>query len=84
MGELFEIVFPFNGQELFFFGVARLAARHNISLGAFPAAGNRDDMIHGEFFGRRRALAVMALPFCHPAFPPLGPSELPGFAAFAF
>ena len=50
---MFEIVFPFYGQELFFSGVAGLAARYNIALGAFAAAGNRDDMIHGEFFGRR-------------------------------
>lgn len=43
-----EIFFPFDRQELFFGGVTVLAARDHVSLGAFTAAGDRDDMIHGE------------------------------------
>ena len=82
--ELFEIRLPLHGQELFFCVVTRFAAWHHIAPGTFPAARNRDDVIHGQFFGWRWASAVVTPAFCNSAFPPLGLPELAGFTAFSF
>ena len=81
---MFEIIFPLHRQELFFHIVARFTARNHVSPGAFAAAGNRNDVIHGQLFGRRRAPAVITFTLCHLAFPPLGFPEFPGLAAFPF
>ena len=69
---------------MFFGGVAGFAARHHIAPGAFAAARNRDDVIHGQRFGRGCASAIMTFAFGHPALPPLGLPQLPGLAAFSF
>ena len=69
--ELYEILFPFHGQQLFLGIVAFLAAGRHIALGAFAAAGNGHNVIHGQILGRKRPAAVMANPFCQSAFPPL-------------
>jgi hypothetical protein len=82
--ELFEILLPLHRQEVFFHIVAGFAAGHHISAAAFPTAGNRHDVIHGQLFGRRWACAVITFTLCDPAFPPLGFPEFPGLAAFAF
>ena len=78
-----EIFFPLHRQKLFLGGVAGFAAGHHVTPGAFTAARDRDDVIHGQLFGRDCVPAVVTFTFCHPAFPPLGLPELPGLTAFA-
>jgi len=79
-----EVRVPLHGQELFFGVVAAFAAGDHIAAGAFAAARNRNDVIHGQLSGGCRASAVMAFTFGHPALPPLGLPQIPGFAALVF
>jgi len=79
-----EILFPFSGQEIFFFVVALFAARHKIPLHGFPAAHDRDQMVHGqfncfEFFSAIIAVAGRAFPF-----PPLGTAKFTGLCLLPF
>ena len=79
-----NVGFPLAGQQMLFFGVARFTAGYEVSFGAFAAPGDGNDMIHGEFFGRNGIFAVKTASFGAFPFPPLGISEIPGFAAFFF
>ena len=49
--ELLEVLFPFHGKQMFFGVVAFFAAGRHIALGAFAAAGNGHDVIHGQISG---------------------------------
>ena len=82
--ELFQVLIPFHGKQLFFGRVAFFAAGHHIALGALAAAGYGHDMVHGQLFGRGGAAAVMADPFGQAALPPLGVSQRPGFMTLPF
>lgn len=70
--KLLYIGIPLNGQQLLFGVVTLLAARNDVSFGAFTATGYRHDMIHGQPFGRKGTAAIVADPFCQATFPPLG------------
>ena len=76
-----QICLPFHGQEVFFLVIAFLACRHQVALGAFPAPGNRDDMIHGQLIGRCGTIAPMTASFGTATLPPLGSPNFPGFMA---
>ena len=78
-----EVVFPFQKKPLFFLIVAFLAAGNNIAFGGFPPAGDRYDVIHGEFFGRKRTAAVVTDPLVAFPFPPLGLAHFTCLVTFA-
>ena len=62
--------------------VAFLTSRNDVAFSALTAAGDGHDMVHGQFFGWRRAIAVMADTFGTATFPPLRVAEFSGFAPF--
>ena len=65
------------------FGVVTFfACCNDVAFSALAAAGDGHNMIHGQFFGRRSAAAVMADTFGATTLPPLRASELSGFAPF--
>ena len=82
--KLFQILLPFHGKQLLFGRVAFLAAGCHVAPDAFTAPGYRHDVIHGQLFRRGLPAAVVAHAFGQTAFPPLGFSKLPGFAARSF
>lgn len=68
---------------MLFFSVALFATRHEISLGGFTAAYDRDQVIHGKLPWREPLAAVMADPLGALSFPPLAGPQLLGFTALA-
>ena len=65
------------------FGVAFLAARHEIALCGFATANDRHEVIHRQICRRKLSTAMMAdagRPF---ALPPLAGTQLSSFSAFA-
>ena len=82
--ELFKVLFPFHGQQLFFIVVAFFAAGHHVASGAFTAAGYGHDVIHGQVLGSKRPAAIITGPFCQPAFPPLGFTQGSGPVTLTF
>jgi len=47
MSETSQVFIPLNRQKIFLFVVTILTGRHKITLGAFSASNEGDDMIHG-------------------------------------
>ena len=82
--ELFQVLIPFHGKQLFFGIVALFAAWHDIAFGAFSAAGYGHNVIHGQLFGQSRSPTVVTGSFGQSSFPPLGIPQLPGLAALSF
>ena len=78
---VFQVLLPFHREKMFFGVVAFLAGCNDVAFGTSAAAGYGNDMVHGQFFGRRGAPAVMADPFGTSSLPPLGIAQLPGLAA---
>lgn len=58
--ERVQILFPFSGQEIFFFVVARFAGRHKIPLHGFAAANDRDQVVHGQICWVELESAIVA------------------------
>jgi hypothetical protein len=82
--ERVEILLPFHGQKIFFFVVALFAARYKVSLHGFPAAHDRDKMVHGQIGRLELASAIVtdagrALPL-----PPLGTAQFTGLCFLPF
>ena len=63
--------------------VTLLAAWHQIALARLAAAYERYQMIHGQFFGRKLAGAMMAYAGGALALPPLARAQLPRFSPLA-
>ena len=82
--KFFKVLFPFHGEQLFFGVVAFLAAGRHIAFGAFTAAGNGHDVVHGQIFGRKRPAAVMANPLGQAALPPLRFAQRTGLVTLPF
>ena len=82
--KLCQILLPLHGEQLLFGRVAFLAAGYHVAPGAFSAPGYRHNVIHGQFFRRCWAAAVMANTFGETAFPPLGFSKFPCFVTRPF
>ena len=65
------------------FGVVAFLTRSNdVAFCASATPGDGYDMVHGQFFGRCRAAAVVAGAFGAAALPPLRTSEFSGLAPF--
>jgi len=62
--------------------VAFLTRRNDVTFCASATPGDGYDMVHGQFFGSGRALAVVAGAFGATALPPLRASEFSGFSPF--
>ena len=73
-----QIVFPLHGQQLLFIVVARFTAGCQVPFCAFPSAGDRYNMIHGQFFRGDLTTAIGANPFGTSPFPPLRMPQIPG------
>ena len=63
--------------------VAVLAARYHVGLGGAAAADEWHHVIHGQLFGRKRLLAVVALASGPFALPPLGAAQFLGLVFFS-
>ena len=75
---LLEVVFPLYEELVFLFGVAVLAARHQVALGAAAAADQGNDVVHGQFGGLELPPAIIT-DACGPfALPPLACAKLTG------
>ena len=77
------MLFPFHGKKLLFGVVAFLTSRNGVAFCASATPGDGHDMVHGEFFGSCRAVAVVAGAFGAAAFPPLRIPELSSLAALS-
>ena len=82
LAKALKVVFPLHGQELLFRVVAFLAAGDHVALGGPAAAGDRDDVVHGELAWREPAAAVMTYTLGQATFPPLRSPQLAGLVAF--
>src|SRR6266567_820332 len=80
----FEVFLPFHREEVLFPAVALLAGRHHVPTAALAAAGDRDDVVHGELGGGKGAAAPVADSFGEPVLPPARPAQLPGLILFPF
>ena len=65
------------------FGVAFLAARHEIALCGFATANDRHEMIHGQDRRRKFAAAMVTDSQGSLALPPRAGTQLPSFSALA-
>ena len=68
--------------QIFFVVVALFAARDNVSAGGLPAADDRNDMVHGQFFRRELFLAIIANPGGELLLPPGRGAHFSGFCPF--
>lgn len=64
--------------------VAGFAAGNAVFLGAFAAAGNGNEVIHGHLGGRKLGPAVMTYAGPDLLFPPLRLAKLAGLGLFSF
>ena len=68
---------------MLFLVIARFARRHDVAFGAFAAAHDRDNVVHGELARRDLVAAVVALTGRSPPLPPLRLAQLLGFLTLA-
>jgi len=75
-----QIFFPFQGQHVLFLIIADLAARDQIIPGAAPAAGQRDQVIHGQFLEGYRLLTIITFTSGGLLLPPAALAHFPGLS----
>jgi hypothetical protein len=79
-----EIFFPFGGEEIFFFVVTLFAGRHKVPLHGFPAAHDRDQMVHRQIGRLELSFAIIADAGRALPFPPLGTAQFAGLCLLSF
>ena len=70
-------------QALLALAVAGLATYHHIAFARPAAADQRNEVVHGQFFGRKSAVTMMADTGGALTLPPLGGAQLPRFLPLA-
>jgi hypothetical protein len=75
----FQVFLPLHGQQVSLLVVALLADGCHIAFSGLASSNDGNDVVHGQFLGRKVATAVMAGTPGQPLFPPLRLTQSSGF-----
>ncbi len=81
--EIFHVFIPFHRQSVFLFSIARLAAGDKVVLGGSAAAGQGDDVIHGQAFKCDFPITVIAFTGTGFLLPPASLAQGAGLVSFS-